>query len=109
MQDIRANALVRNIDVSKLSSLTAADSKKLVNQFIYAKNRIRNLQGRDKKVVLYVSPALFDFFEIYLNDKNNAYITRQELMGGIPQLYLSGIPIKKCDAISETEAAVTTA
>ena len=109
VQDIRANALVRNIDVSKLSSLTAVDSKKLVNQFIYAKNRIRNLQGRDKKVVLYVSPALFDFFEIYLNDKNNAYITRQELMGGIPQLYLSGIPIKKCDAISETEAAVTTA
>ena len=83
VQDIRANALVRNIDVSKLSSLTATDSKKLVNQFIYAKNRIRNLQGRDKKVVLYVSPALFDFFEIYLNDKNNAYITRQELMGGI--------------------------
>ncbi|WP_302489777.1 major capsid protein [uncultured Mitsuokella sp.] len=109
VQDIRANALVRNIDVSKLDSLTDSAKQNLVGQFIRAKNTIRNLQSRDKKVVLYVSPELYNFFEIYLNNKNNVYVTRQELMNDLPRLFLAGIEIKRCDAISETEAAVTTA
>jgi hypothetical protein len=44
---------------------------------------------------------------LYLLDKTNVHVTRQELMGAAPQLYLSGIPIKKCDAISETEPAIS--
>jgi hypothetical protein len=107
--DIRANALVRNIDVSGLGSLTSAQKLALVEKFVRAKNRIRGLQSRDKKVVLYVSDEVYNFFELYLLDKNNVHVTRQELMGAAPQLYLSGIPIKKCDAISETEAAVSAA
>lgn len=107
--DIRSNALVRNIDMSTLGSLTAAQKLKLVEQFIRAKNRIRGLQSRDKKVVLYVGDELYNFFELYLLDKTNVHVTRQELMGAAPQLYLSGIPIKKCDAISEEEPAIQAA
>lgn len=107
--DIRANAAVRNIDVSTLGSLTAAQKLKLVESFIRAKNRIRGIQSRDKKVVLYVGDELYNFFELYLLDKSNVHVTRQELMGAAPQLYLSGIPIKKCDAISEEEAAIPAA
>ena len=103
--DIRANALVRNIDMSTLGSMTAQQKLKLVEQFIRAKNRIRGIQSRDKKVVLYVGDELYNFFELYLLDKNNVHVTRQELMNAAPQLYLSGIPIKKCDAISESEPA----
>lgn len=107
--DIRANAAVRNIDMSTLGSLTSAQKLALVEKFIRAKNRIRGIQSRDKKVVLYVGDELYNFFELYLLDKNNVHVTRQELMNAAPQLYLSGIPIKKCDAISEEEAAVQAA
>lgn len=107
--DIRANAAVRNIDMSTLGSLTSAQKLALVEKFIRAKNRIRGIQSRDKKVVLYVGDELYNFFELYLLDKNNVHVTRLELMNTAPQLYLSGIPIKKCDAISEEEAAVQAA
>lgn len=104
--DIRSNAAVRNINMATLGSLTSAQQKDLISKFIVAKNRIRGLQSRDKKVVLYIGDELYNFFELYLLDKNNVHVTRQELMNAAPQLYLSGIPIKKCDAISEEEAAV---
>lgn len=107
--DIRSNALVRNIDVSKLGSLTSAQKLSLIESFIRAKNRIRGIQSRDKKIVLYVGDELYNFFELYLLDKNNVHVTRQDLANAAPQLYLSGIPIKKCDAISEEEPAVTEA
>lgn len=105
--DIRSNAAVRNIDMASLGSMTAAQKLALVEKFIRAKNRIRGIQSRDKKVVLYVGDELYNFFELYLLDKNNVHVTRQELMNAAPQLYLSGIPIKKCDAISEEEDAVS--
>lgn len=108
VQDIRANAAVRNIDAAKIDTLSGTAKGDLIKQFIKAKNRIRNLQNRDKNVVLYVSDSVYDFFELYLLDKNNVHVTRQDVMGAAPQLYLSGIPIKKCDAITETEAAVAT-
>lgn len=105
VQDIRANAFVRNIDVSKLPT-TSGDKLKLIEKFVVAKNRIRNMQRGDKHLVWYVSPALYDWFELYFLDKTNVHVTRQELQNNIPRLYFSGIEIKMCDALSETEAAV---
>ena len=105
--DIRANAAVRNIDVDSLENMTSANKLKLIEKFVKAKNKIRNLQSRDKKVVLYVSNALYDWFEIYLLDKNNVHVTRQELASDVPRLYFSGIEIKKCDALSDEETAAT--
>ena len=107
--DIRSNAAVRNIDMSTLGTMTSAQKLALIEKFIRAKNRIRGIQSRDKKVVLYVGDELYNFFELYLLDKNNVHVTRQELMNAAPQLYLSGIPIKKCDTISEEEGAVSAA
>lgn len=106
VQDIRANAMVRNIDVNNLPT-TAAAKLSLIEKFIVAKNRIRNLQRGDKKLVWYVGASLYDWFELYLLDKNNVHVTRQELANDVPRLYFSGIEIKKCDAISETEPAFT--
>lgn len=102
VQDIRANAVVTNIDTTALPS-TAAAKLALIEKFVKAKNRIRNLQARDKKVVLYVSDDMYDWFESYLLDKNNVHVTRQELMNDVPRIYFSGIEIKKCDAISNAE------
>ena len=104
VQDIRSNAMVTNIDTTALPS-TAAAKLSLIEKFVTAKNRIRNLQARDKKVVLYVSDVLYDWFEMYLLDKTNVHVTRQDLMNDVPRLYFSGIEIKKCDAISNEEPA----
>lgn len=107
--DIRANAAVRNIDVSKLIGMKSEDKLKLIEKFVIAKNNIRNLQSKDKRVVMYVSSALYNFFELYLLDKNNVHVTRQELAQGAPRLYFSGIEIKKCDVLSDGETAVAKA
>ncbi|MEA4835179.1 MAG: hypothetical protein VB133_08595 [Anaeromusa sp.] len=108
VRDLRSIARVANIDVSDLfdASTTADEKKALFEKFILAKNRIRNLNGRVTPA-WYVSDTMYSFFESFLSDKNNVYITRQELMGKMPELYLAGYPVRKCDAISEAEATIS--
>lgn len=105
VQNIRSNALLRNIDVSGLDSLTSGQKLDLMNSLTKTKNRIQNLQNGDKRVVMYVSDKLYDFFECYMNDKNNVFVTQQTLRDSMPQLFFKGIPVKRCDAVSETETA----
>lgn len=107
VRDIRSNAIIRNIDVSKLNTLTDSNKKTLMQTIVAAKNRIHKLQSSDKKVAMYVSDTMYTFIENYLNDKSNVYVTRRELMDKMPELFFSGIPVKKCDAILETEGAYT--
>ena len=107
VQDIRANAMVRNIDVSKLTNMTSAAKLSLIEKMVTAKNRIRGLQNRNKKMVWYVSNTMYNFLELYLLDKTNVHVTRQDIMGQPPVLYFAGIPVKMCDAISEVEPAFT--
>lgn len=109
VQNIRSNALLRNINVANLGSLTSAQKLQLMDNLTITKNRIQNLQNGDKKVVLYVSDSLYDFFETYLNDKTNVFVTQQTLQNAMPALYFKGIPVAKCDAISETESACSQA
>ena len=104
VQNIRANAMVRNIDTTKLT--TAANQKAVIEAIVKAKNRIQGLDRGDKQVAMYVSPSVYDMIELWLTDKNNVHVTRQELMGQMPQLFFTGIPVKKCDAITDTEPAV---
>ena len=105
VQNIRSNALLRNINVAALSGMSSAQKLALMDALTVTKNRIQNLESGDKQVRLYVSQSLYDFFETYMNDKNNVFVTQQTLMGAMPQLYFKGIPVSKCDAISETESA----
>lgn len=104
VQNIRANAMVRNIDTTKLT--TAANQKAVIEAIVKAKNRIQGLDRGDKRMAMYVSPTIYDMIELWLTDKNNVHVTRQELMGQMPQLFFTGIPVKKCDAITDTEPAV---
>ena len=102
VRDLRQIASVRNIDVSTLKGMTSTNKVAMIENFIYAKNRVRNLDAG--KFQWYLSDSMYTFLETYLIDKNNVHVTRQELMGKPPQIYLSGIPVFKLDAISETEA-----
>ena len=67
--DIRANAAVRNIDTEKINgSMKSEDKLKLIEKFVLAKNRIRNLQSREKKVVMYVSESLYNLSLIHISE-----------------------------------------
>jgi len=44
--------------------------------------------------------------ELHIADKNNVYVTQQQLMQGIPTLYVSGLIVKKNDALTETEPVI---
>lgn len=107
VMDIEACALVRNIDATQLESISASATKTLIQSIVKAKNRIRNLQNKDKDVHMYVPREVYDFLELYLLDKNNVHVTRHEVMGAMPQLYFSGIPVDKSDSILTTEPAFT--
>jgi hypothetical protein len=108
VRDIRSNALVRNINAATLANLTSEQGFNLMKKLIIAKNRIRNLQGGSAKYIWYVSRSLYDWIEIYQHDKNNVHVTRQESQGNLPTLFISGIPVQRCDEIMETEALYPT-
>lgn len=106
VRDIRQNAAVRNIDCSALQSITDTKAKELVNKFIYAKNRIRNLSQPGTDFAWYVPDAIYDFLEVFLLNKNNVHVTRADFEGGISGIRLSGIPVFRMDCMRTDEAKV---
>lgn len=109
VRDPRAVAALRNIDVKSLSGMDSAGRLAVINKLVEVKNRIRNLQAAGVSYYWYVNDDMQNFIEQYLLDKNNVHVTRQELMGKMPELYLMGIPVHKLDCMTATEAAVPNA
>lgn len=107
IRDPRANATIRNIDTAKFNAFTSAQKLSLMEQFTEAGNRIRNLDNGSIKYVWYVSEKMKSFIDKYYMDKNNVSVTRQQLEGKKPQLYINGIPVRKCEAINDNETAIT--
>lgn len=104
VQNLRKVAAIRNVDMgTAATSTTAAARKALVENIIIAKNRIVN----PKRPILYVSDTTYTMLELYLNDKNNVYVTQSEAINGIPKLYVQGLEVSKCDALKETEPVIT--
>lgn len=99
VQDYRKVARLANIDVSDLPTSTT-----LIKNLILAQNRIHMMSSG---TVLYVNEGLYSQLQLQLMDKANVYITRQELMNKAPQLYFNGVPVRKCDAILNSEATIS--
>ena len=104
VKNLRSVVRVCNIDMATIDSLTDAQAKKLVDRFVYAKNRL----WLPKNPVAYVSGDLYSWFECYLTNKNNIHVTRDQVTNGAaPILRFNGIQLKKMDCMEDTEAAVT--
>lgn len=104
VENLRKVAALRNVDMNKdVTATTETERKKLVENFIRAKNRLQD----PKHPIAYVSDEVYTLLELHLNDKSNVYITRQELMGAMPKIYVSGIEISKCDALTNTEPVIS--
>lgn len=103
VKNIRKVAAVRNIDCKAAAEDSTSEARKaFAERIIVAKNKIVS----PKRPILYVSPMAYTMLELHLSDKDNVYVTRQELAQGIPTLYVSGLIVKKNDALTETEPVI---
>jgi hypothetical protein len=72
--------------------------------------RLLNRMPRSGKgAAIYVNDTVMTQMEIQLKDKNNVYYTpgKGEGLAGTPMLYFRGNPVRKVDAITITETALT--
>lgn len=100
VQNVRSVAAIRNIDVDALSAFTAAQEATFMNKIIFAKNRIQ----LPKSPTMYVGDTLYSYLETFLLNKNNVHVTREMRENEPPLLRFSGIPVKKMDCMTDTEA-----
>lgn len=100
VQNVRSVAAIRNIDVDALSAFTADQEAKFMNKIIFAKNRIQ----LPKSPIMYVGDTLYSYLETFLLNKNNVHVTREMRENEPPLLRFSGIPVKKMDCMTDTEA-----
>lgn len=102
VKNVRSVVRVCNIDMATLQNLTDAQQKKLIDRFVYAKNRL----WMPKNPIAYVSGDMYSWLECYLTNKNNIHVTREEVMGAAPILRFNGIRVKKMDCMDDTETGV---
>lgn len=100
VQNVRSVAAIRNIDVDALSAFTAAQEATFMNKIIFAKNRIQ----LPKSPIMYVGDTMYSYLETFLLNKNNVHVTREMRENEPPLLRFSGIPVKKMDCMTDTEA-----
>lgn len=105
LRDWRYGVRIANIDVSDLTTFGAGtdNSANLIRLLIMAVNKIPNLgMGRG---AIYVNRTVQTWLEIMANEKANVQLSWKEYGEG-QILTFRGIPIRRCDALLETEAAV---
>jgi hypothetical protein len=107
VKDPRYVARVANIDTSALATYNSGSdtSPKLIDLMTRAKNKIQDFAS--VKPVWYVNETVYTWLEVMLMNKSNLQLTMKEMLNGMPVLYFAGIPIRKVDAILNTETAIS--
>lgn len=104
VRDWRANSRVANIDVTALTK-DAASGADLIDLMIDAYYRIQNPMQGEGKTVIYCNRTMQTFLHKQAMNAKNVNLTLGEYAGRkIPELL--GIPIKRCDALLNTESRV---
>ncbi len=106
LRDWRYVARIANIDVSDLATFGQASgdvSAKLIRLLIQAYHKIPNLNmGR---AAIYCNETIMTWLDIMVAEKTTAMVA-STLIDGKPVTAFRGIPIRKTDAILNTEARV---
>ena len=102
IRNYRANARIANIDVSDLATANAAD---LITLMIQAYHRIKK-HAAGGKTIIYCNETIETYLHLQAMNKNNVNLTLKEFAGQEVVSFL-GIPVKCCDQILDTEAAVS--
>lgn len=98
VKNYRKVARIANVAVGTLSSNTT-----LLANIVKAKNRI----VMPKNPVMYVNEGLYTWLETKLTDVGNVNVTQFTQLNKPPQLYFKGMPVRLCDAILNTETAIS--
>lgn len=100
VRDWRYGVRIANIDMNRIEDTDGAD---LMTLLIKASHKIPSMaQGRP---VIYCNKDVATYLDLQALKKSNLMLTYSEVAGK-PQTSFRGIPIKVCDAIVNTEAAV---
>jgi hypothetical protein len=67
---------------------------------------LNRMPRKAKGAVIYVGPTVKDQLDIYAKDKTNVHYTIENVFGK-EVTFFRGVPVKKCDAIKDTESVVT--
>ncbi len=98
-------AVIRNIDTTKLATMTDDEKKELIFKMLDAANKVP--KAGNPRMVWYVSEKMYDFITRCVNDIKIVNIQMPELKNGTYNpLAIGGIPVKKLEAISETEPVI---
>jgi hypothetical protein len=98
VKDSRCIARVANIETAGTSNIFDED------RLITVLNRMPNSGAG---AIIYVNGTIKTQMEIALKDKANVNFTTDNGLGGVAMLRFRGIPVKKCDAILNTETAIS--
>ena len=101
VRDWRYAVRICNIDVSNLDGASAADIIKLL---VKAAHRIP--VAKIGRPVIYCNKTVATAIDLQAMSRSNVMLKYDEDVDGRPQTSFRGIPIKECDAILDTEAAV---
>jgi hypothetical protein len=106
VRDWRYVARLANIDISDLATagLGTDTSAKLIPLMIRLMHRIPNLKAG--KAVFYANRDVLAALDIMAQAKTNVYLTQKEFAGELVTMF-RGIPIKRADAILNTESVVS--
>nr|WP_321500196.1 hypothetical protein [uncultured Dethiosulfovibrio sp.] len=102
VRDWRYIVRIANVDVSDLGSASAAN---LVNLLIEASERIPDGQSGVRPVI-YCNKTVRTALRLQILAKNNVNLT-WDTVAGKKVLAFDGMPVKRCDALLNTESAVS--
>lgn len=105
VRDWRGVARLANIDVSNLTA-DAATGTDLIDKMIDAYYRLDNPGMADRQAVIYCSRTIATFLHKQAMNKTNVELRLEEFAGRKVTTFL-GLPIRRMDAILETEATIS--
>lgn len=107
VRDWRYAARICNLDVSDLATAGAEGSTaaNIINLMIKAKNKMPSLDNA--KFAWYCNTEVMTALELLAINKENVMLTMQTLADGKILTSFCGIPIRRCDALINTESAIT--
>jgi hypothetical protein len=98
VEDTRCVKRLANIDTAAGSS-DSLDEDKIIE--------VRNNFKSNDTIYMYCNETIFTQLQILAKDKTNVHWTEQNPFGK-PQLYFLDMPVRRCDAILNVEAQLTT-
>lgn len=93
--------------VQRIANIEVSGSSNIFDpvDVITAINRMPN--ARPDNSVIYCNRTIKTAMEKYMLDKTNAYITYENVQGGMPILRFMGMKVQLCDSIKNTETAIS--